>query len=318
MSTSKWHFGVGDLVEISSTRDDKGDRLQYDRGVVTALELESSRSGFVVEDTDGVRRGFLYPWQDRTVEVIKQAPRPAPRPWPAPAETYANNGRVLAVLKDLGLVSDDCAPEPEHEQGDDSHAARIYLAGPMRGYPEFNYPAFHAAAAKLRDLGFEVFNPAECFDGDTSLPFETYMQRDLQEVVSWADEVWVLPGWQQSVGARIEVTVARAIGLRVVDYETEREVDVTSLPVELEAATHVYGARQASYGHPATDFERTGRIWGAILGIDDVPPHLVALCMAGLKISREVNAPKRDNMVDLIGYAICEARITGHEPEVTR
>lgn len=38
---------------------------------------------------------------------------------------------------------------------------RIYLAGPMRGYAEFNFPAFHAAAARLREQGHTVFNPAE-------------------------------------------------------------------------------------------------------------------------------------------------------------
>ena len=38
---------------------------------------------------------------------------------------------------------------------------RIYLAGPMTGLPEFNYPAFHAEAARLRQLGYHVENPAE-------------------------------------------------------------------------------------------------------------------------------------------------------------
>src|SRR4051812_6760126 len=39
--------------------------------------------------------------------------------------------------------------------------SRVYVAGPMRGIPEFNFPAFNAAAVALRQIGCEVFNPAE-------------------------------------------------------------------------------------------------------------------------------------------------------------
>ena len=37
----------------------------------------------------------------------------------------------------------------------------IYIAGPMTGRPDLNFPAFHAAATTLRDAGFDVVNPAE-------------------------------------------------------------------------------------------------------------------------------------------------------------
>jgi len=80
-----------------------------------------------------------------------------------------------------------------------------------------------------------------------------------------------------------------------------------------EAIGLVHGARQESYGHPYDDFSRTGRMWGAILGIPDVAPDKVGLCLAAVKISREVNAPKRDNLVDLAGYAETVALIRERE-----
>lgn len=77
-----------------------------------------------------------------------------------------------------------------------------------------------------------------------------------------------------------------------------------------EAQRLVHGDRGADYGHPIHDFSRTGRIWGAVLskwaietdGAEPVPPELVALCMVGVKMSREVNKAKRDNRVDIAGY----------------
>ncbi len=70
-----------------------------------------------------------------------------------------------------------------------------------------------------------------------------------------------------------------------------------------EAQRLVHGDRQASYGHPYDDFTRTGKMWAAILGLPEVTPEQVALCMCAVKISRQCNAPKRDNMTDLAGYA---------------
>lgn len=69
-----------------------------------------------------------------------------------------------------------------------------------------------------------------------------------------------------------------------------------------EAQRLVYGDRQQAYGHPFQDFERAGRMIGAVLGIADVPPEKVALIMQCIKISREVHAPRRDNRTDGCGY----------------
>lgn len=72
----------------------------------------------------------------------------------------------------------------------------------------------------------------------------------------------------------------------------------------LETALQVVGgARQAVYGPPVKDFGRTGRMWAAILGLPEVTPEQVALCMAALKISRLCQTPgHEDSLVDLAGY----------------
>lgn len=68
-----------------------------------------------------------------------------------------------------------------------------------------------------------------------------------------------------------------------------------------EAKRIVHGERGENYGHPFEDFSRTAKIWSAILEIE-ITPEQVALCMIGVKISREINRPKRDNIVDGAGY----------------
>lgn len=69
-----------------------------------------------------------------------------------------------------------------------------------------------------------------------------------------------------------------------------------------EANGLVHGDRQAAYGHPLDDFSRTAKMWSAILG-HEVTAEQVGLCMCAVKLSRQVNKPKRDNLVDLAGYA---------------
>ena len=89
---------------------------------------------------------------------------------------------------------------------------KIYLSGPMTGIPDWNYPAFHAAANQLRHAGHVVFSPAENFEGDTKRDRAEYMRKDI-EAVLWAEAVAVLPGWYASKGAALEVAIARELGL---------------------------------------------------------------------------------------------------------
>jgi hypothetical protein len=71
---------------------------------------------------------------------------------------------------------------------------RVYIAGPMTGHPDWNFPAFHAAASAWRELGWEVINPAEAFGGQTDLPYSAYVQQDLADLQRCA-AIALLPGW---------------------------------------------------------------------------------------------------------------------------
>lgn len=90
---------------------------------------------------------------------------------------------------------------------------KVYLAGPMTGYPDFNYPAFHDYAAALRLAGHEVLNPAEHFDGRQDLPYETYMRGAIEALLQ-AEAIFTLPGWVRSKGAKMEMLIAQRLGLK--------------------------------------------------------------------------------------------------------
>mgnify|MGYP000666759562 CR=1 FL=1 len=189
---------------------------------------------------------------------------------------------------------------------------KLYLAGPMSGIPAYNFPAFHAAAADLRARGHEVWSPGEndiAADGfnpetDTARPMRHYMARDLPAVLD-SDAVAVLPGWRKSSGCRIECFVAESCGIPVLDASTLEPITET---VCQEAQRLVYGDRGETYGHPLDDFSKTATMWAVLIGAP-VTAEQVALCMIALKMSRQMYQPKRDNMVDIAGYAECLQRI---------
>lgn len=113
---------------------------------------------------------------------------------------------------------------------------RIYLSGPMTGFSDMNYGLFNSVAQKLRHEGHEVWNPAEAFNGDKTLPWTHYMNVCMRGLMT-CDTVIALPHWWESVGARLEVAVALAIGLEVGEWEEiindDDELDRRLLVAEL-------------------------------------------------------------------------------------
>ena len=71
-----------------------------------------------------------------------------------------------------------------------------------------------------------------------------------------------------------------------------------------EAAKLISGDRRAAYGPPGESFTRTGKMMGALLHLDrDLTAAEVAMFFICHKLSRESYNPKRDNRVDIAGYA---------------
>ena len=69
-----------------------------------------------------------------------------------------------------------------------------------------------------------------------------------------------------------------------------------------EAKAAVYGDRNDDYGTVTQNFNTIAELWSVVLG-NQVTPEQVGLCMAQIKIARQMYKPKRDNLVDLAGYA---------------
>jgi hypothetical protein len=111
---------------------------------------------------------------------------------------------------------------------------KIYIAGPMRGKPLYNFPAFREAAKVLRAEGWVVFSPAEIdneegFDEGTVESSLTktqligFLMRDI-EIVTTVDAICMLPGYENSYGASVELAMALFLGLPVYFIDAKGKV----------------------------------------------------------------------------------------------
>lgn len=97
---------------------------------------------------------------------------------------------------------------------------RIFVCGPMSGLPDLNYPAFNAAADRLRGLGHHVENPAENPQPACG-SWKGYMRLSIAQLVT-CDTVYLLPGYTMSKGAMLEVDIAMSLGMNFAGGDHEQ------------------------------------------------------------------------------------------------
>lgn len=112
-------------------------------------------------------------------------------------------------------------------------APSVYVAGPMRGLPNFNHEAFAQATVSLRKAGFEVFSPAEkdaelgIVPPPTGRTPKALRRFPIGSDLKWiaeGDAVFVLEGWEKSEGAVLETYVARYLGIPIYTFPEGKEV----------------------------------------------------------------------------------------------
>lgn len=121
---------------------------------------------------------------------------------------------------------------------------RVYLSGPMTGIPDSNFPAFHRWAAKLRADGFEVVSPAEIQEAGT---WELCLRADLRELCT-CEAIALMPGWEGSRGAHLELHVAHRLGMKVMHLAEPAFDLVEHLQRQIEFSERTFGPGDRTAG----------------------------------------------------------------------
>lgn len=144
---------------------------------------------------------------------------------------------------------------------------RYYLAGPMSGYPQFNFPLFHRAAKELREQGLTIISPAELDTPEVQaaalastngalagpnnqIADQTWgdiLAKDVKLVADHIDGIIFLHGWDQSRGANLEAVVGllvnkRPFGFLQWDDEAKKAVPLSKMSV-IAALMHTFVGR---------------------------------------------------------------------------
>lgn len=111
-----------------------------------------------------------------------------------------------------------------------------YLAGPMSGYPQYNYGEFEAACRMLRANKITVHSPHEIVYPASKVlgdrPYQEYIDGGMK-LLRRCSGIILLPGWPQSTGALLELSEATQMNFPVYflhdPYEIYNDVQLVSM-----------------------------------------------------------------------------------------
>lgn len=176
---------------------------------------------------------------------------------------------------------------------------------------EARFIAANRAAYRLMQRGDVVFSPIS-----HSHPIEVESgaigdhefwarQDDAFQGSATLVSVLMIDGWKESRGVQREIQIAKEADIPVeyLDPKWAEPINIEKRKTAYELAAEITaGERKKDYGGAFENHSRIAQIWSGILG-KDVTALQVNLCMIGLKLAREGNRHKQDNLTDVIGYA---------------
>ena len=128
---------------------------------------------------------------------------------------------------------------------------RVYISGPMTGRPNMNIPAFFAAAHALREAGHVPVNPVEVCQQRGLTEWTDCMRADIKALCD-CDAIALLPGWEMSQGAQLELHIAHRLGLMIGALETYIEREQVVQPMTPGAGYQPIGG-SGQHGPPPSD-----------------------------------------------------------------
>lgn len=207
----------------------------------------------------------------------------------------------------------------------------VYISGPMTGLDEYNFAAFDEAAAKHKEQGYTVINPAELSRNYAKQQGLTYEEICLREfavldcvpLIQKATIIHMLDGWEYSKGAKAEYAIAKWLGMQIT-YQSEQSLKAYNaynkewwFAFQAEQFRNICELTRkknddytggATTGNPFANFDESEEfgidpLIGLSVRMGDKMQRLKAFCKEGLSLQSDGDTVA-DIFKDFIGYSV--------------